>query len=40
MDDIAIYGGTFKECLTNLETVLNICIDFAWCLTRKNAILW
>ena len=23
MDDITIYGGTFEECLVNLETVLN-----------------
>ena len=27
MDDITIYGGTFEECLTNLETVLNRCIE-------------
>ena len=27
MDDITIYGGTFKECLANLETILNISIE-------------
>ena len=27
MDDITIYGSTFEECLANLETVLNICIE-------------
>ena len=27
MDDITIYGGTFKKCLANLEIVLNKCIE-------------
>ena len=27
MNDITIYGGTFEECLANLETVLNRCIE-------------
>ncbi|RVW79442.1 Retrovirus-related Pol polyprotein from transposon opus [Vitis vinifera] len=27
MDDITIYGGTFEECLVNLEAVLKICIE-------------
>ena len=27
MDDITIYGGTFKECLANVETVLHRCIE-------------
>ena len=27
MDDITIYGGTFEECLTNLEIVLQRRID-------------
>ncbi|WKA10552.1 hypothetical protein VitviT2T_028117 [Vitis vinifera] len=27
MDDITIYGGTFKECLVNLEAVLHRCIE-------------
>ena len=27
MDDITIYGGIFEECLANLETVLNRCIE-------------
>ena len=26
-DDITIYGATFEECLANLETVLNRCIE-------------
>ncbi|WJZ97359.1 hypothetical protein VitviT2T_015968 [Vitis vinifera] len=26
MDDITVYGGTFEECLDNLEAVLNRCI--------------
>nr|CAN81828.1 hypothetical protein VITISV_031285 [Vitis vinifera] len=27
MDDITMYGGTFGECLVNLEEVLNRCIE-------------
>ena len=27
MDDIIVYGGDFEECLTNLETVLQRCIE-------------
>ncbi|RVX11456.1 Retrovirus-related Pol polyprotein from transposon 17.6 [Vitis vinifera] len=27
MDDITVYGGTFEECLVNLEVVLNRCIE-------------
>ena len=27
MDNITIYGGTFEECLANLEAVLNRCIE-------------
>nr|CAN77407.1 hypothetical protein VITISV_005024 [Vitis vinifera] len=27
MDDITIYGGIFEECLVNLETVQNRCIE-------------
>ena len=27
MDDIIVYGGSFEECLINLETVLHICIE-------------
>ena len=27
MDDVTIYGGSFEECLTNLETVLHRCIE-------------
>nr|CAN77278.1 hypothetical protein VITISV_015828 [Vitis vinifera] len=27
MDDITIYGSTFEECLVNLETILNRCIE-------------
>ena len=26
-DDITIYGGSFEECLVNLETVLQRCIE-------------
>ena len=27
MDDITVYGGSFKECLINLETILHRCIE-------------
>ncbi|RVW84254.1 Retrovirus-related Pol polyprotein from transposon 17.6 [Vitis vinifera] len=27
MDDITVYGGTFEECLINLEAVLHKCIE-------------
>nr|CAN70203.1 hypothetical protein VITISV_010325 [Vitis vinifera] len=27
MDDITVYGGTFEECLVNLEAVLHRCIE-------------
>ena len=27
MDDITVYGGDFEECLTNLEAVLQRCIE-------------
>ena len=27
MDDITVYGGSFEECLINLETVLYGCIE-------------
>ena len=27
MDDIIVYGGSFEECLTNLETILHRCIE-------------
>ena len=27
MDDITVYGGSFEECLINLETVLHSCIE-------------
>ena len=27
MDDITVYGGSFDECLINLETVLHRCIE-------------
>ncbi|RVW91124.1 Retrovirus-related Pol polyprotein from transposon 17.6 [Vitis vinifera] len=27
MDDITVYGGTFEECLVNLEAVRNRCIE-------------
>ncbi|RVW11846.1 Gag-Pol polyprotein [Vitis vinifera] len=40
MDDITVYGGTFEECLVNLEAVLHRCIEKDWCSTGRNAILW
>ncbi|RVW74551.1 Retrovirus-related Pol polyprotein from transposon opus [Vitis vinifera] len=40
MDDITIYGGTFEECLVNLEAILKRCIEKDLVLTRRNAILW
>ena len=27
MDDIIVYGGSFEECLINLETILHRCIE-------------
>ena len=27
MDDITVYGGSFEECLINLETILHKCIE-------------
>ena len=27
MDDITTYGGSFEECLINMETVLHKCIE-------------
>ena len=27
MDNISVYGGSFEECLINLETVLHRCIE-------------
>ena len=27
MEDITVYGGSFEECLTNLETILYRCIE-------------
>ena len=27
MDDITVYGGYFEECLTNLEAILQRCIE-------------
>ncbi|RVW27236.1 hypothetical protein CK203_107134 [Vitis vinifera] len=27
MDDITVYGGTYEECLVNLEAVLHRCIE-------------
>ena len=40
MDDITVYGGTFEECLVNLEAVLNRCIEKDLVLNWENAILW
>ena len=27
MDDIKVYGGYFEECLTNLEAIMQRCIE-------------
>ena len=27
MDDITVYGDDFEECLTNLEAILQRCIE-------------
>ncbi|KAL6340810.1 hypothetical protein AAG906_031920 [Vitis piasezkii] len=35
MDDITIYGGTFEECLVNLEAILNGCIEKDLVLNRE-----
>ncbi|RVW77699.1 putative mitochondrial protein [Vitis vinifera] len=40
IDDITVYGGTFEECLVNLEAVLNRCIEKDLVLTGRNVILW
>ena len=40
MDDITVYGGDFEECLTNLEAILQRCIEKNLVLNWKNAILW
>ncbi|RVW87524.1 Retrovirus-related Pol polyprotein from transposon 17.6, partial [Vitis vinifera] len=40
MDDITVYGGTFEECLVNLEAVLHRCIEKDLVLNGRNAILW
>ncbi|RVW21350.1 Retrovirus-related Pol polyprotein from transposon 17.6 [Vitis vinifera] len=40
MDDITVYGGTFEECLVNLEAVLHRCIEKDLVLNWENAILW
>ena len=40
MDDISVYGGSFEECLINLEIVLHRCIETNLVLNWENAILW
>ena len=35
MDDITVYGGSIKECLGNLETVLHRCIEKNLVLKRE-----
>ncbi|KAL6334767.1 hypothetical protein AAG906_021426 [Vitis piasezkii] len=35
MDDITVYGGTFEECLVNLESVLHRCIEKDRCSIEK-----
>ena len=36
MDDITVYGGSFEECLINLETVLHRCIEKNLVLNLEN----
>ncbi|RVW18664.1 Retrovirus-related Pol polyprotein from transposon opus [Vitis vinifera] len=38
MDDITVYGGTFEECLVNLEAVLHRCMEKDLVLNWENAI--
>ena len=40
MDDITVYGGNFEECLTNLESILQRCIEKNLVLNWQSAILW
>ena len=40
MDDVTVYGGSFEECLINLETVLHRCIEKNLVLNWENVILW
>ena len=40
MDDITIYGGTFEECLANLELFSADPLKKTLCLNGKNVILW
>ena len=40
MDDITVYGGTYEECLVNLEAVLHRCIEKDLVLNWENVILW
>ncbi|RVW72421.1 Retrovirus-related Pol polyprotein from transposon 17.6 [Vitis vinifera] len=40
MDDITVYGGTFEECLVNLEAFFTDALKKTWCSTGRNAILW
>ena len=35
MDDITVYGGDFEECLTNLEAILQRCIEKNLVLNRE-----
>ncbi|RVW58134.1 Retrovirus-related Pol polyprotein from transposon 297 [Vitis vinifera] len=39
MDDITVYGGTFEECLINLEAVLHRCIEKDLVLNWEKCIL-
>ena len=40
MDDITVYGGSFEECLINLETVLHRCIEKNLVMNREKCHLW
>ncbi|RVW12788.1 Retrovirus-related Pol polyprotein from transposon 17.6 [Vitis vinifera] len=40
MDDITVYGGSYKECLLHLEVVLQRCIEKDLVLNGRSVILW
>ncbi|KAL6313465.1 hypothetical protein AAG906_004428 [Vitis piasezkii] len=40
MDDFTVYGGTFEECLVNLESFFIDALKRTRCSIGKNAILW
>ena len=40
MDDFTVYGSSFEQCLSNLETVLQRCKDKQLALNWESAISW